>query len=437
MDFSILIVDDEEEICASLSEILMHHGYNAHVLMNPEGFFDKLQNNEIDLIIMDVKMPTVSGINLLKQFKEADYTIPTIMISGYASSEEIVTAMRCGALNFYSKPIKLDKILDEIGKIAEVHSLRQTAAVGLKLVTQNGKMKTILSAIETIAPTDASILITGESGTGKELVAASIHEQSARKEKPFIKINCAAIPETLLESELFGYEQGAFTDAKGRKKGKFEIASGGTIFLDEIGDMSLRTQAKLLRFLEEKEFQRLGSTVTIRSDVRVIAATNKQIESLIKEGLFRDDLFYRLAVERIELPPLNERKDDLILLTNFFIQAFNTKYEKNIIGLSEEVSAIFTRHDWPGNIRELKNCIERAVIFCRNSYITPQDLSSQYRHLIGGGNISGTGPEQDTQKVELLEALRTTGGNKSKAAELLNIHRNTLYQRLRKYNLDE
>lgn len=441
MDFSILIVDDEEEICLSLAEILNLNGYLTYYLTNPSKIFDFLKNKNIDLVIMDVRMPEISGINLLKRLSDKDRAIPVIMISGFAETEDIVQAMRYGAVNFYTKPIKLDLILKEITNLARTiprPSKPETPRPDesdIMLITENRIVGEIITSIKTIAPTDASVLITGESGTGKELAASLIHKFSTRCNNPLTKINCAAIPDALLESELFGYEQGAFTDAKALRKGKFELTSGGTIFLDEIADMSMNTQAKLLRFLEEKEFQRLGGSTTVKADVRVIAATNKDIEALIRKNEFRDDLFYRISVERIALPSLAKRKEDIMLLTKNFVGLFNKKYGKKVSGISWEVTELFARHDWPGNIRELKNCVERAVIFCQSGTIEICDLSTQYRHLPEKSPGCFGFDGEESSKHALLEALKVTGGNKAKAAELLNIHRNTLYQRMRKFRI--
>jgi DNA-binding NtrC family response regulator len=376
----ILIVDDEEEMCLSLSELLSSQGYHASYAVDSRQVRTLLNSNPIDLIIMDVKMPYMSGLDLLKAVGKDNNPVPVIMITGYPSVENAVRAMRYGALNFYTKPIRIKELLKEVRQLLGTGGTRREKVVQDKATidTKNPRMIKLVENIKKVAPTDVPVILMGESGTGKEHAANILHRFSRRKDKPLIKVNCAAIPDNLLESELFGHEKGAFTDAVYSREGKFEISNGGSIFLDEIGDMSLNTQSKLLRVLEEKKFERLGSNRVLTTDTRVMSATNKDLAELIAEGRFREDLYYRLSVVTIELIPLRERREDIMLLTDFFLSYFNTVYGKSIRSVSEEVKQIFMNHEWPGNVRELMNCVQRAVIFCEGETIEMEDLSSQY-----------------------------------------------------------
>jgi len=439
MAFSILIVDDEEELGASLAEILSSNGYDASFTTNPLNVPVLLHSGSIDLVIMDVKMPQMSGIDLLRSVKKENRRIPIIMITGYPSIESAVQAMKYGALNFYVKPLDVRALLEEIQQVVQIQRSRSEERTSIdqhEIITKNREMKAVIENVKKAAPTDAPVIISGESGTGKELVANFLHYSSARREGAFIKVNCAAIPDNLLESELFGHEKGAFTDAKERHIGKFELSSGGSIFLDEIGDMSLKTQSKILRVLQEKKFERLGGKQLFTTDTRVISATNKDIHRLIQSGLFRDDLYYRLSVITIELPPLRKRKDDIMPLLGYFLGCFNKMYGKEINFLSGEVKKIFLTHSWPGNVRELKNCVERAVIFCEGDTIEVDDLSLQYREIIFDQELSHFQEMYRSLSREMItEALRKTGGSKQKAAELLKVNRKTLYNKMKKLGM--
>ncbi|RPI79471.1 MAG: sigma-54-dependent Fis family transcriptional regulator [Desulfobacteraceae bacterium] len=439
MSFQILIVDDEKEMCLSLAEILSANGFQALYTVDPLEVLSTLNTHKIDLIIMDMKMPKLKGIDLLKNVKAADPLIPIIMITGYPSIENAVNSMKYGALNFYIKPLKIKELLNEIQQLAKSRPEIERSNEIFPIITQNPTMHRIMAEITKVARTDAPVLITGESGTGKELAAGAIHFQSRRKDRSWIKVNCASIPDTLLESELFGHEKGAFTDAIKTRAGKFELADSGTIFLDEIGDMSLQTQPKILRVLQDGEIQRLGGMESIRTDVRLITATNKKIEQLLDPNRFRADLYYRISVVTIHLPPLRERKDDLVLLTDYFLNYFNQIYKKNVRQLSEEVKALFIRHQWPGNIRELKNCLERAVIFAEagEEELGRQHLPAQYREIVEGyypGDLDDT--YDALTKKKITEALAKSDGVKYKAAEFLRIHRKTLYNKMRKLGLE-
>jgi DNA-binding NtrC family response regulator len=438
MDYTILLIDDELEMCLSLSEFLNSKGYSTLYTTNPLEVIRILEKEKVDLIIMDIKMPEMGGIDLLKVIKTSDPSMTVIMITGYPTVENAVLAMKYGAVNFYTKPLKLPELLKEIHELAVKFSRKRHRQQNEKqtIITQDPEMQDILKTIKKASLTTAPVLITGESGTGKELAANSFHYLSSRAKNPFVKVNCAALPEELLESELFGHEKGAFTGAVKERKGRFELANTGTIFLDEIGDMSLKTQAKVLRVIQEQEFERVGGTRTIKTDSRIIAATNKELEQLIKSGQFREDLYYRLSVITIHLPPLCERRDDISVLTEYFITYYNSVYQKQIRGLSEEVEWFFQTHRWPGNVRELKNCIERAVIFCEQELIGMKSLSTQYKKLIENPPTDEYEDALESLNREIiLDALDRSKGVKKKAAELLNIDRRTLYNRMKKLGL--
>jgi DNA-binding NtrC family response regulator len=358
------------------------------------------------------------------------------MISGHATVDSAVNAMKYGALNFYTKPIDNRKLISEIDRLAGMKDLQKPKLAGARIVTQDPAMLKVIELAKKAAPTNASVIITGESGTGKELVADLIHRHCTRDERPFIKVNCAAIPEDLLESEMFGHERGAFTDAKFQKQGVFERASDGTIFLDEIGDMSQKTQAKMLRVLQDGSFTRVGGSVTLKAGGRIVTATNKTLQLLIDRGLFREDLYYRLSVITLHLPPLRERRGDILLLADHFLKEFNAKYGKPIRTFSEQVRSLFLRHDWPGNVRELRNLVERAVIFCEEDRIDTSLIPEQYQAMRDAEHDQSLDERYKTSARDIiLEALRRCGGVKQKAAALLKIDRKTLYRKMKRYNI--
>ena len=433
---TILIIDDEIDMCISLTKLFKAHNYNAIYTSDSRKTLSLLEDNDIFLVLTDYKMPEISGINLIKSIKNKYPDLPVIMISGYGSVDTIVTAMKYGAQNFYEKPIKFPKLLSEIEQLKNAKDKQNIIKKSDTIITDNAKMDEILEIVDKISSTDIPVIITGESGTGKELIANAIHKKSNRFEKPYIKINCASIPETLLESELFGHEKGAFTDAKEIRKGKFEIAEGGTIFFDEIGEMSVNTQAKLLRVIQEKEFERLGSNLVQKMDVRFVAATNKNLKTLVEEGKFREDLYYRLSVVHLEIPTLKERKEDILPLSDYFITEFNDKYSKSICTISTETASIFLEHSWPGNIRELKNCVERSVIFCEGTEISPKDLPLQYKRVTDFASNDIKSVYDKVTREVILDALNKAKGSKTKAAEILNINRRTLYNKMKKIGLD-
>jgi len=438
MGFTVLIVDDEREVCLSLAEVLQSKGYVTLYEDDPLQVLTLLGRENVDLILMDVRMPTIGGIDLLKIIRKTHPLLPVIMISGFASVESAVRSMKYGALNFFVKPVQLGELLKEIRHLERSVRIRKPTSATDTIVTQNRKMMEMLNLVEKAAPTEASVLVVGESGTGKELIANLLHHTSKRKNNAYIKVNCAAIPDNLLESEMFGHEKGAFTDAQSQRKGKIELADGGTIFFDEIGDMSLQTQAKMLRVLQEKHFTRLGGSIPVHADFRVIAATNKNLEAMIAQNAFREDLYYRLSVITLRLPPLRDRREDILPLAVHFVGEFNQAYGKNVRGLSQAVTEMLGVHSWPGNVRELKNIIERAVIFSETDLIEPHDLPEQYRIANRGDSGFEAIKEFSAEKSRAVirEALRQTNGIKGEAARLLKITRKTLYNRMKRLNLE-
>jgi DNA-binding NtrC family response regulator len=438
--FRILVVDDEREMCISLSRILTAKGYEAHYETDPSRVLPHLETQCVDLLLLDIKMPRIGGIDLLRMIKTHKIDVPVIMITAYASFDNALLAMKFGAQNVYPKPIDTDRLLEEIGKFAIGASAGGASAGSAvrapELDYRSDAMKRVIESAEKAAASDVPVLITGETGTGKELVADFLHQRSPRTHKAFTKLNCAAIPDSLLESELFGHEKGAFTGAEGVVRGKFEASDAGSIFLDEIGDMSVASQAKILRVLQEGAFTRLGGTKPVTVDVRVISATNRDITRLIRAGAFREDLYYRLSVVTIDVPPLRNRVEDIPHLTRIFIDVFNRKYGKRIRSISSDVTQIFLSHGWPGNVRELRNCLERAVIYCDGDTLGIGDLPGQYGHGWQACDPSSFAEKSSQMtKAIILEALSRTEGSKQKAAELLRIDRKTLYNNMKKLGL--
>jgi DNA-binding NtrC family response regulator len=456
MGFTVLIVDDEPKICLTLRDILRKQGFEASFCTDPHDVIPTIRSSSIDLLLIDVKMPGQDGIDLLRSVRAAKGGIPVIMISGHATIETVVVAMKYGAINFYTKPIDNRMLISEISRLAELKGAEETAPADTPLISQDPAMLKVIELAKKAAPTDATVIITGESGTGKELVADLIHAHSARSGYPFIKINCAAIPEDLLESEMFGHERGAFTDAKFQKQGIFERAGQGAIFLDEIGDMSPKIQAKMLRVLQDGSFTRVGGSAVLRAGCRIITATNKNLKGLIEKGAFREDLYYRLSVITLHLPPLRDRPGDIPALADAFLREFNAKYGKSVRGFSEDINTFFLGHDWPGNVRELKNLVERTVIFSQGGWIESSMIPEQYKFVSeetreppsSGGGSPGRGstppgfeePPLDVRYREsdrevILEALRKSRGVKQRAAEMLGIDRKTLYRKMKSYGI--
>lgn len=436
MNFTTLIVDDQEQMCRSLQALLERHEVNALFTTYPTKVLDLLDSTEVDVLILDVKMPRVDGLSLLQRVRNIRPELPVIMMSGVATIEHAVEAMRIGAHNFYQKPVALKDLIAEINTLKTQKTRRNEPQAPCRIITRDNRMNRLLDEITRIAATDVSVVIVGESGTGKELVAKEIHARSPRGTNKLVKVNCAAIPDTLLESELFGHVKGAFTDAKETRVGKFEAAEGGGLFFDEIGELSAVTQAKLLRVLQEGEFERLGSNETQHTDARIIAATNKDLEACVRDRTFREDLYYRLSVVRLELPPLRDRRTDIPLLAQHFLDTFAALYRKDVVGFTDSVMNVFLNHDWPGNIRELKNAVERAVIFCDSGYICENDLPRQYDQLSNALDDRMKTLHDGVSREMILKALQRCNGVKSDAATLLNMHRKTLYNKMKRLGIN-
>jgi len=436
----ILIVDDELSVRDSLNKWFREEGYEVHTAEDANEALTRMAETKFDAALLDIKMRGSDGIELQKRLHEIDSELISIMMTGYASVETAVEALKNGAYDYVTKPLDPDEITHII-KNALSHRRAREENVRLReavaeitqhpdLMGQSAAMKKVFDAIETVGPTDATVLITGESGTGKELVARAIHAASPRRFHPMVTIHCGALTETLLESELFGHEKGAFTGAQYRKKGKFEIAEGGTVFLDEIGDISLKTQTDLLRVLQEREIVRVGGNQTIKVDFRSVAATNRDLEQLIDEGKFRPDLFYRLNVFRIELPALRERKDDIPLLVDHFVRKFSLQMNKKINRVAPSAMYALQAHLWPGNVRELENAVERAMVVGQEPELREQDFILKPRN--GNGN-EGVKTLEDIEKAHILKVLEECGWNQTRAAEILDIDRVTLHNKLKKY----
>jgi len=433
--FRILVVDDEKEMCDSLCRILQVKGYGADYSTDPLRVLPLLEDREYDLLLLDIRMPKKGGINLLRDLKARMPDVPVIMITAYTSFENALLAMKYGARNVYPKPIDIDLLLAEVGRLA-ARCRSPVSDTTPELHFTSDTMRRVVESARKAAASEVPVLIVGETGTGKELLADFLHRGSSRAARAITRLNCAAIPDSLLESELFGYERGAFTGAEATSRGKFEISDGSSLFLDEIADMSLGSQAKILRVLQEGTFNRVGGTRPLQIDVRIISATNRDIPQLMRSGGFREDLYYRLSVITIVIPPLRDRKEDIPHLSHTFVSEFNVKYGKSIAGISPEVMDFFLQHNWPGNVRELKNCIERAVIYCDSLSICLESLPSQYECAYGAMPHSSLAEQTSRATKEvILGALFRTDGNRQKAAELLQIDRKTLYNNMKKLGL--
>ena len=452
MKSRILVIDDEAAIRDSLRMILEYEGYEFLGAASGQDGLAMVDRENPDLVFLDIKMPGMDGLEVLQRIKAADETVPVVMISGHATVTTAVDATKLGALDFIEKPLASERVLVTIrnaldrSRLAdENRSLKRVVEVRHQIVGESPHLKKVMDAIRRAAPTNATVLITGESGVGKELVARAIHRNSLRSRDRFIQVNCAAIPDDLIESELFGHEKGSFTGATEKQIGKFEQADKGTIFLDEVGDMSLKTQAKVLRVLQEGEVERLGSARTIKVDVRVIAATNKNLEDEIEKGTFREDLYFRLAVIPIYVPPLRERKDDIPLLVRHFADLFARDNNFRPKRVTPAAMDVLQRYRWKGNIRELRNTVERLIIMTPADSIDLADLPESIR--VDGPS---RGPDNETVKAGtlrehkevserafLVQKLRETGWNISKTAELIDTPRSNLYKKLEQYNIKQ
>ncbi|WP_407311231.1 sigma-54-dependent transcriptional regulator [Desulfosporosinus sp. SB140] len=442
----ILVIDDEERMCWALERALSHEGYQVLTATRGLQGIKLTEENDPSMVILDLKMPDIDGIEVLKAIKAINHNIPVIMITAHGTIDTAIEAMKIGATDYITKPFKLEEIKVQVKQALhlsnlenQVNFLRQELGKKYgKTIGQSEAMKEVALLIQQVAKTGTTVLITGESGTGKEVAAVEIHKASNRSDKPFVALNCAALPEQLLESELFGHEKGAFTGATSKKKGRFEIADKGTILLDEIGEMPTSMQAKLLRVLQERCFERVGGTETIHVDVRVIATTNRDLATAISKGTFREDLYYRLNVMHIIMPPLRSRKDDIPLLVNHFLEKFDPSKSKKI---SSEAMKTLTHYNWPGNIRELQNAIERALIVCQGSEIQsihfPKELLNSLEKTIAPEiNLSEGGFSLgELEKHLIIKALEKHNYNQTKVAKYLGITRPTLLYRLQKYGI--
>lgn len=454
---SILIVDDDEVMQETLSDVLRRRGYEIFSVGSGNDALSVIKKSVIDLILLDMRLPDVNGLEVLKKIKELDTEILVIIMTAYSDVETAVTAMKSGAYHYINKPFELEelKLLIEkgletkslINEVRRLHRQQKEEYQNCRIYGVSPPIQSLKELIGMISQTHkTSVLIQGESGTGKELAANAIHYGSKRSGRPLMKINCSAIPDSLLESELFGYEKGAFTDAKNTKKGLFELADGGTVFLDEIGDMKPFLQSKILRVLENQTFMRVGGEREIKVDIRIIAATNRDLDALVREGYFRKDLYYRLKVMVVDMPPLRERTEDILLLSHLFVEENNREYSKRVKGFSEEAKKLMIRYHWPGNVRELKNVIERAMILTDQEVITPKQLPFE---LIQNENPNqgNTTPDpletleemslEHLEKMHLARVLRRLEWNKSKASRVLGISRATLRTKIKRYNLSD
>jgi two-component system, NtrC family, response regulator PilR len=452
----ILVVDDERSMRELLAIVLRREGYEVLLAENGRGAIEMLEREPIDLLISDIKMPDLSGVDVLRAAKKVDQDILGIMITAFASTETAVEAMRLGACDYLSKPFDIDLLKMKVREKIENRQLKQEnvllkRTLGLShqfsnIIGRSEAMLAVFKMIETVARTNSTILLTGESGTGKGLVAQAVHFHSLRREKPMVSLNCGAMPENLLESELFGHMRGAFTGADTNKKGLLEVAERGTVFLDEIGEMSPVMQVKLLRVLQERRFRRVGGLEELQADIRVIAATNQDLTRLVAEGRFREDLFYRINVIPISLPPLRDRREDIPLLAEHFLEKYSEQMGKQISGISHDAMELLRRHDWPGNIRELENVLERAVALEATPAILPDSLPPAVRGdapRVNGGvheplPDGGFDLEAHVKEIErgyIAEALKRAGGVQVKAAELLGMSFRSFRYYVKKYNL--
>jgi two-component system nitrogen regulation response regulator NtrX len=450
---SILIVDDEAGVRAALAGILSDEGYGVEAVETGEDCVAALESRRYDLLLLDVWLPGMDGLQTLERVRALDPEVPVVVISGHGNIETAVKAVRMGAQDFVEKPLSLEKILLAVKNAlrqrkleAEVRSLKEQVEHRWVMVGESPAIQRLRADIEQAAPSHGRVLIFGENGTGKELVARNVHARSLRASGPFVEVNCAAIPEELIESELFGHTRGAFTGAQAAKKGKFELADGGTLFLDEVGDMTLKTQAKVLRVLQEQKVEPVGGTGSVTVDVRVIAATNKNLEEEIRRGTFREDLFFRLNVIPFQVPPLRERRQDIPLLARHFLAAISAEYGRRPKQLAPEALDALVAQPWPGNVRELRNAIERLVIMTAGERIEPRHLPPP---LLSAANAAAAAPEtasaggfaslaearEDFEKRYIWRKYQECGGNMSRTAEALQVERSNLYRKMKGYGL--
>ncbi len=453
----ILIADDEPNMRKVLRVMLEHDGYDVHPVGDGEEALSTLSDNHIDIVITDLKMPKLDGMALLRKITEQYGGLPVVMITAHGTVDTAVEALKLGAFDYITKPFErhlMREVLAKAARTSELYrkepSMERDQTGRFQIIGRSEPMQKVFEVVDRVADTPSTVLITGESGTGKELIARALHENAGRRDNPYIRVNCAAIPPTLIESELFGYEKGAFTGAETAKPGRFELAHDGTLFLDEIGEVSLEMQVKLLRAIQEGEFERVGGIVTTEVDVRLITATNQDLRQRIVDGQFRDDLFYRLNVVQIDLPPLRKRPDDIPLLADHFITKFNSRLNKSVTGVDEEAMGALLTYGWPGNIRELENVVERCMLFCDGDTLISQDLPPE---VTGEERVKGTGeismPEDlggglkdkvkaataSLERQLINRALEQTGRNVTRAARLLKISRKSLQTKMKDFGL--
>jgi len=455
---NILIVDDEENVRFFLQEVMNREGYDVTLAENGTIAIEKAKKGEFDIILLDLRMPDINGIEVLEEIKKINPALIVIIITAYGTKQIAYDAIKKGAYDYFSKPVDIDELrivvkraVDKLNLEKEIGKLRTQITKSYdfdNIIGKSNEIQEVFEIASKIINNDVTVLIFGESGTGKELLARAIHFNSLRKNKPFVRLNCAAIPESLLESEMFGHEKGSFTGAYERRIGKFEQADGGTLFFDEIGDMSLMTQAKLLRVLQEKDFERVGGTKTIKVDIRIIAATNKDLLKAVNEKNFREDLYFRLNVISIYLPPLRERKSDIPILLEHFIGKYNTKFNMNVLGISDEVMEMLRDYNWPGNIREMENVIQRAMVLQKEGYINKEFLlfTVDRSEAVGESKQNMSFPislsdevyhlSSQLEKKLVEEALKITGGKRQETADLLGISRKSLHNKMKKYGID-
>ncbi len=442
-DAKILVVDDEPIVCLSLANWLQEENYLAKAVQDGPSAIEAIKEQNWDIVLLDLKMPGMDGLEVLRKIKEIAPQIVIIMMTAYASVPSSVQAMKEGAYDYIIKPLDVEELTLMLKKIVE-HQQLVTENILLRkrltdryafgdIIGKSPEMVKVFELIDTVADTNATVLITGETGTGKELVARAIHTNSSRRYSPFIAVSCAALPDTLLESELFGYDKGAFTGADRTKKGRFELAHGGTLFLDEIGDISMKTQIKLLRVLQEKKFQRLGGTDLIDVDVRLITATNRDLAEAVEKGQFRSDLYYRLNVVNIHLPPLRERKDDIPLLITHFMEKFNVEFNKKFDRIEQPALDLILSYPWPGNVRELENVIERATVIDHGP-----ELKVQHLPFCNLEKAPSSQPEslEEVEKMHIARMLDRNDWNVAQTARVLNIDRSTLHKKIKKFGLE-
>jgi DNA-binding NtrC family response regulator len=447
LSLRIIVVDDEKNQREMLSGFLQRKGYSVTTADSAESALEILHRKAFEIGLFDMKMSGQSGLDLLKKAKDRDPEMQVVVITAFGTVDTAVEAMRAGAYDYLSKPINLDELLELIRRAGERHYLLSENRVlrerlqeleVQEIVGVSTKLKQTLSEISRVAPTDTTVLITGESGTGKELVARTIHRLSTRNSGRFVAVNCAAIPETLLESELLGHEKGAFTGADRRRIGKFELASGGTIFMDEIGDLPAAIQVKLLRIIEEKRFERLGGEEEVFADCRIIAATNRNLTTEVEQGRFREDLFYRINVVNIHLPPLRERREDVMPLVDYFLRQTSARLNRPTKGISVSAKDLLLTHEWPGNVRELANALERAIVLSRSDILDVDDFPQirSHGHGAAGELVGAPTTLREMEKQHIERILTSTNNSLQQAADLLGIHRNTLRQKMKEYEIN-